>query len=77
MPLNQVIGEMLVWLMRLDLEHNVAPNVHLSVNEDDKGTANIPGHIAEESMSIDFLSLFIGDNFWQNLTEKTKSHIHQ
>lgn len=55
----------------------MAPNVHLSFNEDDKGPVNIPGHIPEESTSIDFLSLFIRDDFWQNRTEKTNLRAHQ
>lgn len=46
-------------------------------NEDDIGPMNIPGHNPKESMSIDFLSLIFGDNFWQNLTEKTNLCTHQ
>ena len=55
----------------------VAPTVDLSFNEDGKGPVNIPSHINEESTSIDFLSLFIADDFWQNLTEKTNLRAHQ
>lgn len=55
----------------------VAPNVDLSFSGDDKGPVNIPGRIIEESRSMYFLSLFIRDIFWQNMTEKTNLHAHQ
>lgn len=66
LPLKQVIIE--GWIKNF-----VAPNVNLSSNDDDKGQVNIPVHITAECVNIDgffFLSLFLGDKIWQNLTEK-------
>lgn len=41
--------------------NTVAPNVDLSFSENDNRPVNIPGHITEESTSVDLLSLFIRD----------------
>lgn len=73
--LNKLIGNLLVWSMR----HGVGTLWHqLWLNEDDEGPVNIPGQITEEATSIDFfLSLFVKDDFWQNLTEKTNLLAHQ
>ncbi|GFS04879.1 PiggyBac transposable element-derived protein 4-like [Elysia marginata] len=49
----------------------VPSHIDLSFNEDEVGPVNIPGAINDESAWLDFLSLFMEDNFWQNLTAMT------
>ncbi|GFS00009.1 PiggyBac transposable element-derived protein 4 [Elysia marginata] len=49
----------------------VPSHIDLSFNEDEVGPVNIPGAINDESACLDFLSLFMEDDFWQNLTAMT------
>ena len=48
-----------------------------SFNKDNLGPVNIPDHISAESLPIDFLSLFLKDDFWQNLTAMTNLRARQ
>ena len=54
-----------------------APTIDLNFNEDGTGPINIPESLTEESSCVDFLFLFVEDDFWQNLTNKTNLRAQQ
>ena len=54
-----------------------SPTIDLNFNEDGTGPINIPESLTEESSCVDFLFLFVEDDFWQNLTNKTNLRAQQ
>ncbi|BFZ09155.1 hypothetical protein BsWGS_12194 [Bradybaena similaris] len=55
----------------------VAPTIDLNFNEDGTGPVNIPESTTEESSCVGFLFLFVEDDFWQNLSNKTNLRAQQ